>query len=195
MHTRTIVLILVAILGCIGIVVGSGVLDLGKAPVPVTEEQPAVLSFLDCEAAGNPVQESYPRQCATPDGRSFTEELAAPEPTYLNASADNIVVETPTPGSVTGKEFQVRGMARGPWFFEASFPIEVRDTAGNLLDQSIGEPIGTASWMTEDFVPFASTITIPSTFTGEAIVTLMNDNPSGLPENARSVSFPITIEY
>ncbi len=30
-------------------------------------------SFEDCAAAGNPVMESYPRQCRTPDGQHFTE--------------------------------------------------------------------------------------------------------------------------
>ena len=32
-------------------------------------------SFDDCVAAGNPVMESYPRQCRTDDGRNFVEEI------------------------------------------------------------------------------------------------------------------------
>ncbi|GAI55743.1 unnamed protein product, partial [marine sediment metagenome] len=34
---------------------------------------PEVYSFNDCIKAGYPVMESYPRQCKTPDGRTFTE--------------------------------------------------------------------------------------------------------------------------
>ena len=34
-----------------------------------------VNSFEDCAAAGNPVMESYPRQCRTEDGRHFVEEI------------------------------------------------------------------------------------------------------------------------
>ena len=34
---------------------------------------PVVHSFQDCVEAGYPVMESYPRQCKTPDGRTFTE--------------------------------------------------------------------------------------------------------------------------
>ncbi|MBN2014761.1 MAG: DUF333 domain-containing protein [Candidatus Altiarchaeota archaeon] len=36
---------------------------------------PVVNSFEDCVNAGYPVMESYPRQCKTPDGRTFTEEV------------------------------------------------------------------------------------------------------------------------
>ncbi|MBN1645456.1 hypothetical protein JW868_00275 [Candidatus Woesearchaeota archaeon] len=32
-------------------------------------------SFVECEEAGYPVMESYPRQCTTPDGRSFVEAV------------------------------------------------------------------------------------------------------------------------
>lgn len=32
-------------------------------------------SFEECEAAGFPVMESYPRQCATADGETFTEDV------------------------------------------------------------------------------------------------------------------------
>ena len=37
-------------------------------------------SFEDCVKAGNPVMESYPRQCAVPGGATFTEVITAPEP-------------------------------------------------------------------------------------------------------------------
>ena len=32
-------------------------------------------NFEECAAAGNPVMESYPRQCRTPDGKHFVEEI------------------------------------------------------------------------------------------------------------------------
>jgi hypothetical protein len=166
-----------------------------RPQAPVVSEEPIVLSFLDCETAGYPVMESYPRQCRTPDGRLYVEELPAPEPTYVNASAELIRVTNPTPGSVVGKPITVMGEARGTWYFEASFPIEVRDTTGTVIATGIGQPVGGADWMTEDFVPFSSTITVPESFIGEAVLVLMNDNPSGMVENARTISFPLTIEY
>ncbi len=38
-----------------------------------------ITSFEECVAAGNPVMESYPRQCKTADGTTFTEQLEEPE--------------------------------------------------------------------------------------------------------------------
>ncbi|MGB3345783.1 MAG: hypothetical protein WBA71_00810, partial [Candidatus Humimicrobiia bacterium] len=35
---------------------------------------PDINSFEECVSAGYPVLESYPRQCKTPDGRTFTED-------------------------------------------------------------------------------------------------------------------------
>lgn len=37
--------------------------------------QQQVTSFDECAAAGYPIMESYPEQCMTPDGRSFTREI------------------------------------------------------------------------------------------------------------------------
>lgn len=37
--------------------------------------QPIISNFEECAAAGNPVMESYPRQCRTEDGRLFVEEI------------------------------------------------------------------------------------------------------------------------
>lgn len=40
--------------------------------------QKNIQSFADCVAAGYPVMESYPRQCRTPDGRNFVEQIQLP---------------------------------------------------------------------------------------------------------------------
>lgn len=44
--------------------------------------QAVVTNFDECAAAGNPVMESYPRQCRTEDGRLFVEEIPQPGDTY-----------------------------------------------------------------------------------------------------------------
>lgn len=41
----------------------------GEKQGPVIKD---VNSFDECAAAGYPIAESYPEQCITPDGRSFT---------------------------------------------------------------------------------------------------------------------------
>lgn len=113
--------------------------------------------------------------------------------TYINATSDNIVIELPFPGAVTGKAFSVLGKARGGWYFEASFPIEVQDKNGNVLATGIAQ--AQSEWMTSEFVPFKADIKVPDTYIGKAKLVLKKDNPSGMPENDASASFEFTIEY
>ena len=153
---------------------------------------PVVLSFESCVSAGFPVMESYPRQCRTSDGKTYAEELAQ-NITYSNSSADLIVVDLPFPGAVTGKEFTVAGKARGTWYFEASFPVQVLDKNGKVLVAIPAQAKG--DWMTENFVPFEVKVKVPQNYIGPATLVLRKDNPSGLPEKEAYISFPITIEY
>lgn len=157
-----------------------------------TPNQSTITSFEDCLLAGYPIRETYPRQCATEDGRLFAEVIQE-SISYNNASTSDIVIDLPFPGAVTGKTFTVTGKARGYWFFEASFPITIIDSKGDVIVQTFVQATG--DWMTENFVPFAKEIEMPNTYTGKATILIMNDNPSGLPENEKSLSFPITIEY
>lgn len=158
-------------------------------PVDVTN----IKSFKDCEDAGFPVRESYPRQCALPDGRLYTEEIVV-KSTYKNADADMIRIETPHAGGVVGKEFVATGEARGNWFFEASFPIDIVGENGSIIGGSFATAEG--DWMTTDFVRFKSEIIdLPSAYTGPAWLVLKKDNPSGLPENDASMWVPIVVEY
>lgn len=162
-----------------------------------TPKQPGtlVLSFDTCLLAGYSTLETSPRQCKTPAGIIFTEEVEE-KPTntlqYTNATADNIVVELPFPEATISKEFTVTGKARGTWFFEASFPIEVLDKNGVTLARGVAR--AEDDWMTTKFVPFKADITLPKTYTGKATLILKKDNPSGLPENEASISFSLTVE-
>lgn len=110
---------------------------------------------------------------------------------YDNASTDRIQVTSPTPGASVSSTFTVAGQARGYWYFEANFPYEVQDANGNTIAEGPVQADG--EWMTTEFVPYTFQITIPS-YKGKATLILRNDNPSGLPENAASVSIPITIQ-
>lgn len=157
-----------------------------------TDKVLEINSFADCAKAGYPVMESYPRQCKTPDGRTYAEEISVPV-TYNNATADMIKVSLPTPGAVTGKTFKVIGEARGTWYFEASFPVELKDKDGKTIFEAPAQ--AKSDWMTEDFVPFEIEVSAPVNYIGPATLILKKDNPSGLPEKEASISFPITVEY
>ncbi len=118
------------------------------------------------------------------------------QPTYYQATPDDIIVTLPFPGAVTGKDFSVRGKARGYWFFEASFPVFLFDKDGNEIAVGLAspEPPGT-EWMTEEFIGFKADVVAPQDYIGPATLIIMKDNPSGLPEHEAYVSFPITVEY
>ena len=80
------------------------------------------------------------------------------------------------------------------WYFEASFPIILEDDKGNIIARSIGTASG--EWMTENFVPFTSTLTWTSTSTAATSGTLVfqKDNPSGMPEHDMSVEIPVILK-
>lgn len=128
------------------------------------------------------------------EGQVPAEQIQTPEFAYQNASQSDIVVELPFPGAVTGKDFSVIGKARGPWFFEASFPVELIDENGVQLASGIAQADG--EWMTTEFVPFRADIVVKNKkYIGPATLILHKDNPSGEVERDASLSFPIHIEY
>lgn len=164
------------------------------APVTPASE---VLSFEACVQAGYLVMESFPRQCKTPDGRTYAEEPTQAQLdlqiAYSNATANDVVVSNPMSGSVTGKSFRVTGKARGTWYFEASFPVRILDAKGAVIATGIAQ--AKEEWMTTEFVPFDVEIKVPDSYIGPAMLMLQKDNPSGLVEKDASISIPFTIEY
>ena len=48
----------------------------------------SINNFEECVAAGNPIMESYPRQCKTTDGQHFVEDISTPE--WITAPAGTV---------------------------------------------------------------------------------------------------------
>lgn len=111
-----------------------------------------------------------------------------PDSTPLNA---RVVIDAPKSGATVPSTFTVTGKAPGPWYFEASFPVQVRDQDNNKVGQGIATAL--TDWMTTDDVAFKADITVTS-YKGPATLVLMRDNPSGMPENDDSVEIPIVIQ-
>ncbi len=110
-------------------------------------------------------------------------------PPASNPHLSLINVMTPADGAAIKSPLTIRGQARGTWYFEASFPIELLDASGNTIGRSIATADG--EWMTENFVPFNSTLTWPTTTPQTGTLILHRDNPSGLPEHDKSVRIPV----
>lgn len=103
--------------------------------------------------------------------------------------ADLIKVEKPKFNEAIESPYTVAGQARGMWYFEATFPVKLIDSNGNILAETYAQ--AKSDWMTTEFVPFESELVFekPSTKTGALI--LQKDNPSGLPENADEIAIPV----
>ncbi|MBX4188290.1 MAG: Gmad2 immunoglobulin-like domain-containing protein [Candidatus Doudnabacteria bacterium] len=139
-----------------------------------------IVDFHTCEEAGYPVLETYPQQCRTPDGKSFTEDLSE------NAE---VVINTPTRGATVKSPLTVTGKAKGNWFFEANIPVTLKDSNGKVLAQ-IGAQ-AQSDWMTTDYVNFTAVLNFPIPSTEFGVLLIEKDNPSGLPENDASYAIPV----
>ena len=113
-------------------------------------------------------------------------------PVEPEAGKEMIRVDSPRPNQAITSPLEIRGEARGNWFFEASFPYTLEDSRGKVLSQGSIET--SESWMTEDFVSFSKQIEFESTDSREAVLILEKANPSGLEENAQSKEIELRLE-
>lgn len=143
-----------------------------------------IVSFSECIAAGYPVLESYPRQCKTSNNKTFTENIGN------ELEKSNLIrVDSPRPNQTIQSPLVIKGQARGSWFFEASFPIQLIDENGEVVAQ--GSAQAQSDWMTDNFVPFKAELDFPFSLSGKGILILKKDNPSGLPQYDEEIKIPV----
>ena len=147
-----------------------------------------VTTFEECVAAGNPVMESYPRQCRAGE-ETFIESIG-----NELEKTDLIRIDTPRPNQTISSPLTITGEARGNWFFEASFPVVLTDWDGKIIAQGIAQAKG--EWMTTDFVPFEATLTFAvdtNAYSDKGSLILRKDNPSGLPQYDDALEIPVVL--
>ena len=155
----------------------------------ITNSETKITNFEECADAGNPVMESYPRQCRDEEGNLFVEEIGN-ELEKINM----IRLDSPRPNGKITSPLVVSGEARGNWFFEASFPLILTDWDGRIIAQSIAT--AKTDWMTEDFVQFEGTLEFETPenigdFSKRGSLILKKDNPSGIPEYDDALEIPV----
>lgn len=117
------------------------------------------------------------------------------QPAVPQTGANNLIhVTSPKPGEKITSPLIVRGEARGSWYFEASFPVKILDSNGQVIASGPAQAQG--DWMTTEFVPFEITLSFTkptSTALTAQVGTLRleRDNPSGLPANDAYIYIPI----
>lgn len=135
------------------------------------------------------------KQC--PDGSAVgrtgpnCEFAACPGTTSV---ADKIVVSSPAPNSKITSPVSFSGKARGIWFFEGSFPVEIYDSNGKLLGSAGAEFIPASeedTWMTEDFINFEGEARFNKPTTDAGYILFKKDNPSDQRELDEEFELPV----
>lgn len=103
---------------------------------------------------------------------------------------DLIRVDLPLVNQTISSPLAVKGEARGPWFFEASFPIKLYNEKGDLISTGIAQ--AQDDWMTNDFVPFEAFINFNNPQTEKGVLVLEKSNPSGLAENRAELKINVS---
>ena len=166
------------------ILIGGVVLILALVWYAFQTKPITIADFDACVAEGFPVMESYPRQCRTSEGTTFREDIGN------ELEKDDLIrISEPRPNAVITSPLVIKGMARGNWFFEASFPVKLYDGNGEELARGVAQAKG--SWMTTEFVPFEATLSFTMPTTTKGTLLLDKDNPSGLPENEDALRVPV----
>lgn len=109
-----------------------------------------------------------------------------------STTADLIRLDTPLPNQTIQSPLVVKGVARGNWFFEASFPVVLVNWDGLIIAQGIAQAKG--DWMTTEFVPFEATLTFTvdkKAYSNKGTLILKRDNSSDLPQNDNSLEIPV----
>ncbi|KKS06613.1 MAG: hypothetical protein A2418_00970 [Candidatus Brennerbacteria bacterium RIFOXYC1_FULL_41_11] len=120
-------------------------------------------------------------------GKILSKMFATPE--FINPKMDLIQIFEPKPYSGITSPIKISGQARGYWFFEASFPAKIIDENDVILGQGIAR--AKTDWMVQDFVSFELEIDFIKSSTETGYIVFEKDNPSGLPENADDLKWPI----
>jgi hypothetical protein len=143
--------------------------------------------FAACAKAGNPVADSYPRQCRNSKGKIFSEDVSGA--TLESKGGVSVLVSSPKSDAIVSNPIRVKGKVPGSWSFEANFGVELLDAHRTSVATSYATVDG--NWMTEKDVTFTALVPFkpPSTKTGYLV--LRKANPSDIEGKADSVEIPI----
>lgn len=119
------------------------------------------------------------------------DELASASSTdegLKNSKTVEPIIDFPKSGSIVSSPLVVKGQAPGNWFFESSLPVKLLDNQGRTIAQAEGLAGGNS--LTDQLVPFSALLEFETTATSGYLI-ISNDNPSGISDYSKSISFPI----
>lgn len=116
------------------------------------------------------------------------------EQTQLKTAGNKeIKIETPLENEVITSPLAIKGEVKGYWMFEATFDVYLQDDEGNELGYA---PATTAAnWMTEDFIPFETTLTFSAGEAKEGKLIFLQYDASGPDEGPEPRSFEMPVRF
>lgn len=111
------------------------------------------------------------------------------EVSYTSSKGVVAKVYLPTRGTILKNPLIVLGEVPGSWSFEANFPVILKDSRGDVIAQAPAQLLG--EWTTNELAPFSAVLPHASSVSGDGVLVLQRDNPSGLTENDDSIVIPV----
>jgi hypothetical protein len=113
--------------------------------------------------------------------------------TALQHKTDMFKTVSVLSGQTIPKGTKLTGEVRGNWYFEASFPVELRNASGTPFWTGVAQ--AQSNWMTVNFVPFSVVLNYtPFGTPTPATLVLKKDNPSGEPINDDELLIPVVVQ-
>jgi hypothetical protein len=122
-------------------------------------------------------------------GRAGSSAFASKPATYTSRLGYVVTVKNPTAQAHVTSPLILSGVVRGPWTYNAEFPVEIVDAHHRSL--ATGDAKVRGNWMTEKPVRFAASVPFKAT-TGTGFLILRKANPSQDRSMNDSVEVPIT---
>ena len=114
-----------------------------------------------------------------------------PTPQPAADKSNLIRVRTPQPGALAKSPLHITGVARGVWYFEASFPVAIFDEQRRELARHYATAQG--EWMTDDFVSFEADLVFAAGSAREGTLVLFKANPSGALDQEDQLAIPVRL--
>lgn len=130
--------------------------------------------------------------CAVPQQETDQQK----EEGLISEKSETLILYNLEEGQSISSPLVLLGEAKGTWFFEGSFPVTLTDWDGKIVAE--GYAMSLDEWMTEEYVPFSSTVYFDSPyihgdpeFMRRGTVILQKENPAGMPQYNDVVEVPV----
>ena len=109
----------------------------------------------------------------------------------ISGNKDDLVSFSILPGQKVSGVVKITGSIKNNYFFEGNILVNILASDKKLL--KAGHGTATTPWMTSGPVSFETSLDFSSLPQGIAYIEIHNDNPSGLPQNDKSILVPVVI--